>query len=595
MVEVSQVLLEAARQRKDILVDKFRIPSITAYNRLEPRARTENFERSLRAEIRDPLWMLTRQWQMGELEAEDCGSPIDARITTKEIQVDRIALNGGTGTAYNNKIPMECFVEKETVQFTHALRLQVTSYFLKLHSPALRTKYLGKYQEKFGIDPVDETKLEADINGLNLYRSTKVKGIDGEKILAAIAGGTLVAQAAIEPGDVDAINTAADQLSNWFRRAYFQPNDDKDVAWRPTQLDYQFSIAAPESANSQQVLDASEYHGGRLDWYSFDTVLRPQLLGTDDQNAQPHVKKNTISFIPVTPSFKGIPNARFWEMEDRQIDFGKMNAKTSDLLLLAFTEFGLIYANDWFMLPYRMPVNTLCEIRGLVVTDVFGDRTLIRAADEGPDSEWQRWSMYNLSNKGHIGEYNRQFFLPPALTQNLESDPIEEVHYIRDEMANMCWGIESIIPDQTSQGIDGNLAADKSGVIIPAVEPDETAHIRYLLGNSVPENWIPFIPVHKPGSVQDIRFQRATMPKFDGRDVIKAKGRLLTEVASPYYINSEEIPYSGTIISRSFQRTRWLNGQPYVWLGRYRQTGRGQGSSNLMFDQILPVNDEKIL
>ena len=48
-----------------LLAEIYREPSITAYNRLEARARTEDFERSLRAEIRDPLWMLTRQWQMG--------------------------------------------------------------------------------------------------------------------------------------------------------------------------------------------------------------------------------------------------------------------------------------------------------------------------------------------------------------------------------------------------------------------------------------------------------------------------------------------------------------------------------------------------
>jgi hypothetical protein len=153
----------------------------------------------------------------------------------------------------------------------------------------------------------------------------------------------------------------------------------------------------------------------------------------------------------------------------------------------------------------------------------------------------------------------------------------------------MCWGIESIIPDQNGMGIDGDLAADKTGVLPPPVDPDPDAHIRYLLGNTVPENWIPFIPVHKPGSVQDIRFQRATMPKLGmpPRDVIKAKGKLLTEKAAPYYINEEEISFAGTIVSRKFQRTRWLNGKTFCWLGRSRETGRGQGSSNLMFDQVL--------
>src|SRR5262249_33712826 len=105
--------------------------------------------------------------------------------------------------------------------------------------------------------------------------------------------------------------------------------------------------------------------------------------------------------------------------------------------------------------------------------------------------------------------------------------------------------------------------------------------------------WIPFLPVQKPGSLQDIHFQRASMPKLGSppKDVIKAKGVLLTEVASPYFINEEEIPYSGTIVSRSYQRCRWYNGQTFCWIGRYRETGRGEGSSNLQFDQIKPINN----
>ena len=61
-------------------------PAIRGWNRLEGRPRAAEFDRSLRAEVRDPLWFLTRQWQFGEFQGEDAGSPIDARLayaTTK--------------------------------------------------------------------------------------------------------------------------------------------------------------------------------------------------------------------------------------------------------------------------------------------------------------------------------------------------------------------------------------------------------------------------------------------------------------------------------------------------------------------------------
>ncbi len=43
-------------------------PTIVTWNRLEGRPRTENFTRNLSAEVRDPLWMLARQWQLGEFK-----------------------------------------------------------------------------------------------------------------------------------------------------------------------------------------------------------------------------------------------------------------------------------------------------------------------------------------------------------------------------------------------------------------------------------------------------------------------------------------------------------------------------------------------
>src|SRR5690606_5498870 len=88
--------------RPDLLLHEFREPAITAYNRLEARPRAHDFTRSLRAEVRDPLWLLTRQWQLGELEAEDAGSPIDARLVTRSLTIDRVKLGGAPPQPYDD-------------------------------------------------------------------------------------------------------------------------------------------------------------------------------------------------------------------------------------------------------------------------------------------------------------------------------------------------------------------------------------------------------------------------------------------------------------------------------------------------------------
>ena len=55
------------------------MPSITSWMRLEPRNRNAEMNTSLQARIYDPLWLLARQWQFGEFQGEDNGSPVIAR------------------------------------------------------------------------------------------------------------------------------------------------------------------------------------------------------------------------------------------------------------------------------------------------------------------------------------------------------------------------------------------------------------------------------------------------------------------------------------------------------------------------------------
>ena len=43
-------------------------------------AQPVSFDRALQAEVRDALWMLTKQWQMGEFRGSDAGSPVFAKL-----------------------------------------------------------------------------------------------------------------------------------------------------------------------------------------------------------------------------------------------------------------------------------------------------------------------------------------------------------------------------------------------------------------------------------------------------------------------------------------------------------------------------------
>ena len=112
MLSASQVLKNDARFI-------FRIPRVVAYNRVESEPRLQDFTRSLKAEIRDPLWMLTRQWQFGEFRGEDAASPVTARIAYQHKTIDRVAFQTGDDFGYNPAdMPLEAAVERERIPLT---------------------------------------------------------------------------------------------------------------------------------------------------------------------------------------------------------------------------------------------------------------------------------------------------------------------------------------------------------------------------------------------------------------------------------------------------------------------------------------------
>ena len=77
----------------------------------------------------------------------------------------------------------------------------------------------------------------------------------------------------------------------------------------------------------------------------------------------------------------------------------KSNSAT-DLGKLMLIEFGLIYANDWFILPFKLPVGSIANIKGMTVTNTFGERLWIEAAGKGLDDAWQRWEVFTMNIKG---------------------------------------------------------------------------------------------------------------------------------------------------------------------------------------------------
>src|SRR5262245_19185956 len=542
------------------------LPLVRGWNRLEGRPRSADFERSLRVEVRDPLWFLSRQWQYGEFEAADAGSPIDARLAYETHRLDGYVVGGQT-RAYDATTPLEVRVERESVPFDLTLHMQAARVFERLLADRGHGARLTDYVATFRLDDESGVAGAATAESRALFDTGRAFLFDAAQLIAAVRDGShttrIAGFAGLTPAERSQLIEAGQALVTWYERTYAQPGSESG-AWRPALLDYRFACAAGGGAVH---LNADDYRGGELDWYHFDAAPGPAAPAT----TAPQVV--AVSFLPAAIRFTGMPSPRYWEMEDGKTDFGALDVTTNDLARHLLTEFMILFSDDWCLLTLELPVGTFTRIQGLLVTDVFGDQTLVGPADRGRDSDWQRWSMYRLAgdDTSRMG-----LLLAPALTATLESAPIEQVDWLRDEMANMVWAVEQRVASKLGEPLDPVV-----GVEAPASPPPSTTGARYRLGESVPLNWRPFVPAHVPGSLRRIRLQRGRLPAQPP----SVLGKIL-DVPAPYFVAEEEVPRAGRIVTRTFQRARWIDGATFLWLGRASRVGRGEGSSGLVFDRI---------
>jgi hypothetical protein len=282
-----------------------------------------------------------------------------------------------------------------------------------------------------------------------------------------------------------------------------------------------------------------------------------------------------------------MPAARWWELEDAQVDFGAVDAGPDDLLRMLMINFALEYGNDWFVLPFDQPVGTLCRVRSLVVTDSFGGRTLIDPylAVDLPSRDWR---MYSAT--GAADDRRETFFLPPALAASLHSEPVEEVLLLRDEMSNMAWAVERRIESQSGTTLDRyELFQERKGAsgnqVVGDAAKDPDGFV-YRISTRVPDYWTPLMPVSEEEGSPEIRLRRGRL--LQGDNVLRMPrplGRLL-EPGIDLRMFEEEVPRAGARVTRAYQLARWIDGTTHAWIGRRKGAGRGEGSSGLRFDLV---------
>jgi hypothetical protein len=410
--------------------------------------------------------------------------------------------------------------------------------------------------------------------------------IDGRRLAAAFRP---TAEAEIIPAptlqiaasDLAEVKEAARLWLQWFDTLFSEP-ETSNPTWLPERMEYAFSVAAGFS-DGERVLTAPEYYEGRLDWYAFDSNAEVTMGSSTDKAS----KQIMATAIPAPASFRGMPAARFWEFEDAQVNFGAVEAGPTDMLRLLLVEFALSYGNDWFVIPVELDVGSLYRTNSLVITDSFGVRTALRPSAELPEpfSTWHMFDHSPLRDTVPAKPAPNLFFLPPALVKSLEGRPIEEVLFLRDEMANMSWGVERVIESASEQQLN-RFEQQLNGAASQPPPPSAPVKTVYKLATEVPDYWVPLVPVKRNTG---LRLERAKLLKLDGNEeFIEAHGSILNSGDSQRLdIFEEEIPREGIRVTRRYQLARWHDGSTHLWIGRRKRVGSGEGSSGLRFDSLF--------
>jgi len=162
---------------------------------------------------------------------------------------------------------------------------------------------------------------------------------------------------------------------------------------------------------------------------------------------------------------------------------------------------------------------------------------------------------------------------------------IEDVLLLRDEAANLAWAIERAI-----EGADGrptDLAQAAHEAVAPAPPADQpTGALPYRLRTEPPPYWFPLLPQRAQPADPAMTFQLGLLPRDGEPTPPRPRGRLLGPLAGPprVAVREDEVPREGARVTRAYQLARWIDGSTFLWLGRRKGIGRGEGSSGLRFD-----------
>jgi hypothetical protein len=303
------------------------------YRRLEPAQPTTDLDRGFRAEIADPLWLLGRQWRLGEHQGEDAASPVQVSFRPSHDPLDPV----GADAAFDPRTtPPEAIVESEAGDWWTAgrrIRLGIEAGALltaaQRSDPELQLR--GLPAPYHGLDG-------AGLDGLEIWRRRAALGLDGAPVFDDV------------------------------------PADPVDL-WDPTELAYDASFTC-----AGRSLSMRRHGGGDVDWWSVDA---------DGPLPAPAPPPAQAEMIASRLRYPGAPLPRWWAIEDAQVDIGGFAPDRSHFATMLLIDLVVSHSDDWFTFPVPGESGTILRLHDVHVRDSFGDEWELSPPSDG-------WTLFQV-------------------------------------------------------------------------------------------------------------------------------------------------------------------------------------------------------
>jgi hypothetical protein len=241
-------------------------------------------------------------------------------------------------------------------------------------------------------------------------------------------------------------------------------------------------------------------------------------------------------------------------------------------------DFALSYGDDWCQVPLPLPTHVVNRIITVEITDCFGDVT----AAQPPAGRWNLFRPDNPAAPDGLAD----IFMNAVPGLALSGEPLEEVHLIRDEQANLAWAIETVV----AHPLDGGVPASSSATSLspapaaPSADPvppaDGNGGLRWTMApSSLPVNWFPLVPVADPPG-------RLALGALWTASDARPGGRLLGDLLPPRLLYDREVPSEGVQAARCWHAARAADGSLHLWIGRNKRPRQTDLAPALRFDVV---------